>query len=412
MSFWRNSGCGLALAALMSGCPKETPPAAPPPPPEVTVSQVVERQVIDHADFTGRTDADQKVEIRARVRGYLKEIRFTDGDEVKAGDVLFQIDPRPFEYAVQNAEGQKKQWEAKKMRAQADVERYERLVPTGAATPQDLEKAKADRDEATAAIQSAEAQIETAKLDVEFACIKAPVAGQIGRSLVNKGNLIQGSGAVDELLATIISVDPTYVYFDVDQRLLLRFRDRARASYPPTTTQPDVRDLKIPVFVGLATEQGYPHQGVIDFADNEVDPVTGTIRVRARYDNSKRVFKAGLFVRVQVPMSDPYSALLVSERAIGTEQGEKFVLTVNDQKVVEQRFVKLGSLEPGGLRVITQGLKPGEWVVVNGLQRARPGKPVSAQRGEMPKHAGEVPNPAPVTTQTAHAAGTTAQASH
>lgn len=412
MSHARNSGVALALAAMLGGCQEKAQPTAAPPPPEVTVSAVLDRSVIDQATFTGRTEASQTVDVRSRVRGYLEEVSFVDGQEVKKDQMLFRIDLRPFEYEVKNAEGQKKQWEARKKRAEADVERYKRLVPTGAATPQDLEKAEADRDEAQAAIQSADAEIENAKLNLDFAQIKAPIDGQIGQNLVDIGNLIQGGGGTDELLATIVSLDPIYVYFDVDQRLLLRFRERAGASYPPTATQPDIKALKIPVLVGLVTEEGFPHAGVIDFADNRVDPETGTIKVRGNFDNSKRVFKPGLFVRVQVPMSEPYPALLVSERAIGTEQGTKYLLVVDDKNVVEQRFVEPGALQPDGLRVINKGLKAGERIVVNGLQRARPGKTVTPQPAEMPRHAPEGRIAAAVTTPPSHAGEPVAPASH
>lgn len=359
-------------------------PAEAPKPPEVTTSQVVERPVVDHAEFTGRTASPANVEIRARVRGYLKSTAFTDGQEVKAGTLLFEIDPRTFEAELKNAEGQKAQWLAKRDRAKADVTRYEGLVPTGAASAQDLDKARAELGEAVAAIDSADALIDRAKLDVEFSKITAPIDGQVGRALITKGNLIQSGAGDDALLTTVVSLDPMYVYFDVDERTILRFRDRYRASQPTGEKSPTVDQLKIPLQLGLSTEDGFPHSGVIDFSDNRVDASTGTVQVRGTFDNSKRFFKPGLFARVRVPISDSYKALLVSELALGTDQGQKYVLVVNDQNIVERRFVKPGPLQDDGLRVISDGLKPAEWIVVNGLQRARPGKPVTPQRGEMP----------------------------
>lgn len=367
------------------GCSSDAKDEAPPPkPPEVTISQVVERPVVDYEDFTGRMEAVESVEIRARVRGYLNAVHFQEGDEVTAGTLLFEIDPRTFEAELKNAEGQKAQWIAKRDKAQADVTRYEGLVPTGAASAQDLDKARAELGEATAAIQSADAAIERAKLDVEFARITAPVDGQVGRALITKGNLIQSGFGNDSLLTTIVSVNPMYVYFDVDERSMLRFRKRYGAAGPRDTPPSAIADLKMTVFLGLSDEDGFPHKGVVDFADNRVDPSTGTIRVRARFDNADRMFKPGLFARVRVPASNSYPALLVSQLAFGTEQGRKYLLVVNDQNIVEKRFVNAGPPQDDGLQVVSEGLKSGDWIVVNGLQRARPGKPVTPQRSDMP----------------------------
>ncbi len=382
-----SSGSVLVIIAVMSGCgtQKKAPQAAAPP-PEATVSQVVSRSVTDFAEFTGRTDAVETVNVQARVSGYITEVSFTDGQEVEQGDLLFQIDPRPFQASLEGAEGQKAQWQAKQARAKADVQRYEKLVPTGAATPQDLDKATADMGEATAAIQSADAAIDRAKLDLEFARITAPISGQISRAQITKGNLVRGD---NESLTTIVSLNPIYVYFDVSERDLLEFLAQARSSRPAAASQPDLKSLKMPVYLGLANEQGYPHEGVIDFADNRVNPDTGTIRMRGAFDNSNQLFKPGLFARVRVPASRPYDALLVSDRAIGIDQGMRYVLTVDDKNIVKQQFVEPGSLQADGLRVIKSGLQAGEWVVVNGLQRARPGKPVTPQKAEMPMRASE-----------------------
>jgi len=371
-------------ASLWLGCARAPEAAVTPKPPEVTISQVVERSVTDYEEFTGRLAAKENVEVRARVRGYLKTVHFTDGQEVKAGTLLFEIDPRTFETELKNAQGQKAQWEAKRDKAKADVTRYEGLVPTGAASAQDLDKARAELGEAIAAMNSADAEIERARLDLEFSKIPAAIDGQVGRALITEGNLVQGGSGQDELLTTIVSLDPIYAYFDVDERTLLRFRERHRAARPEGEAPPTVDKMKIPVFLGLSNDEAFPHEGVIDFADNQVNPSTGTIQVRAKLDNSKRMFKPGLFARVRLPVSDSYQAMLVSELALGTDQGQKFVLVVNDQNMVEKRFVKPGPLQDDGLRVMADGLKSGESVVVNGLQRARPGKPVTPQRGTMP----------------------------
>ncbi len=388
---WKSALCALFAAVVLTGCRSdETAQAAPTAqPPEVTVAQVVGREVTDYGEYTGRTESAETVEVRARVRGYLDEIDFKDGQEVKKGDLLFQIDPRPFKAELENAKGQKAQWEAKMARAQADVKRYEGLVPSGAASAQDLDKARAELGEAKAAISSSDAQIDRANLDLEFSTIKAPIDGQVGRALITKGNLVQAGAGEDSLLTTIVSLDPMYVYFDVDERSLLRFLEQARKSRPEGTKLPTLAEAKITVQVGLSHEEGFPHAGVIDFADNKVNPTTGTIRLRATLDNSRRTFKPGLFTRVRVPTSDPLQSLLVSDRAIATDQGQKYVYVVDDKSTVAYRAVQMGRLQDDGLRVITDGLQAGEWVIVNGIQRARPGKPVTPQRAEMPRRGGK-----------------------
>jgi RND family efflux transporter MFP subunit len=227
----------LASASLHIACERAPEaPVAPSKPPEVTISQVVERSVIDSEEFTGRMDAGESVEVRARVSGYLNKVHFTDGQEVKEGALLFEIDPRTFDAELKNAVGQKAQWIAKGDKAKADVARYENLVPTGAASAQDLDKARAELGEAVAAVSSADAAIERAKLDLEFAKITAPIDGQVGEALITKGNLIQPGTGDDALLTTIVSLDPIYVYFDMDERSLQRFREQYRAAHPGGAT--------------------------------------------------------------------------------------------------------------------------------------------------------------------------------
>jgi RND family efflux transporter MFP subunit len=219
-------------------------------------------------------------------------------------------------------------------------------------------------------------------LDVEFAKVTAPINGRVSRALVTKGNLVNAGGGDATLLTTIVSLDPIYVYFDIDERALLQYQQAARERAGGNNQPANVREAKIPVQLGLANEAGFPYAGVIDFADNRVDPQTGTIRVRAVFANANRFFTPGLFARVRVPVGDKYQALLVPDRAIGTDQGQKYVLAVNKENVVEYRAVKLGRLHDG-LRVIQDGLKPDELVIVNGIQRARPGVPVTPQRTEV-----------------------------
>jgi RND family efflux transporter MFP subunit len=316
------------------------------------------------------------------VRGYLIKVNFTEGSEVKQGDVLFEIDPRPFQAELDAAKGQVAQWEAKLARAEADVTRNERLLPKGAASQKDLDQAVADRGEARAAIQSARAAVERTALDVEFTKVIAPISGRVSRAYVTKGNLVNAGGGEATLLTTIVALDPIYVYFDVDERAALQYQQAAQKRAGENERLPTIREAKISVSLGLSTESGFPHAGVVDFADNRVDPQTGTIRVRGVFANANRIFTPGLFARVRVPVGDKYQAVLVPDRAIGTDQGQKYLLAVNDKNVVEYRAVKLGRLHDG-LRVIQEGIKPGELVIVNGIQRARPGLTVAPERTEV-----------------------------
>lgn len=363
------------------GCSHEPPGVASLPPPQVSVAAALEREVIDYDEYTGRMVAVEEVEMRARVRGYLIKVNFAEGAEVKQGEVLFEIDPRPFQAELDAAKGQVAQWEAKLTRAEADVVRNERLLPKGAASQKDLDTAIADRGEARAAIQSARATVERVALDLEFTKVTAPISGRVSRAFVTKGNLVNAGGGETTLLTTIVALDPIYVYFDVDERALLQYQQAAREQAGGNNQPANVKEAKIPVQLGLANEAGFPYAGVIDFADNRVDPQTGTIRLRGVFANANRTFTPGLFARVRVPVGDKYQALLVPERAIGTDQGQKYVLAVNKENVVEYRAVKLGRLHDG-LRVIQDGLKPDDLIIVNGIQRARPGVPVTPQRAE------------------------------
>lgn len=377
--------CGLLAVA---GCRKETAKAAPPP-PAVTVAQPIVREVLDYDEFTGKLAAVEEVEVHARVRGYLTAIGFKDGDEVKQGQMLFQIDPRPFEAQVKADQGMVDQYKARRVTADADVKRYKDLVPQGAAKQQDLDKAIGQLAEAEAGIHSAEADLDKGKLDLEFSKVTAPIDGLASRANITVGNLIGGAGTATEVLTTIVRMDPIYVYFDVDQRAAQQYRKAANEQRGATTataatTQPlDIRAMNIPFQFGLASEDGFPHQGVIEFIDNKIDPTTGTITVRGETKNAERLFKPGYFARVRVAAGQKYQAVLVSDRAIGTQQGQKYVLVVDDKDKVAFRPVTLGAAQPDNLRVVRSGLTANERIVINGIQRARPGTLVKAERGEM-----------------------------
>lgn len=372
----RIGGHGLAVVALglaLAAC-KGKPEVVQLPPPEVGVAPVVEREVADFFETTGRTQAVESVDLRARVSGYLVKIAFKDGDEVQPGDLLFEIDPRPYEAEVLRAQGELARWEALKKKAEADLARNQRLLPTGAASQKELDSAIASKGSADAEITSARGTLEKAKLNLEFSRVTAPVKGRVSKANVTVGNLIEAS----TLLTTVVSSEPMWMYFDIDERTVLQYRARYAEAHPGDTKAPNARDLAIPVEIGLAHEDGYSLRGTLDFIDNQVNTATGTMLARAVFPNADRRLTPGLFVRVRLPIGDPTRSLLVSERAIGTDQGTKYVLVVNAQNVVEYRPVTLGPLSEG-MRVLREGVKAGERVVTAGIQRARPGITVKPQ---------------------------------
>jgi RND family efflux transporter MFP subunit len=366
----------LAFAVACGGEKVVAPPA-----PEVSVSQPVQEAVQEKLEFTGRTRAIESVEVRARVTGYITKVAFTEGALVKTGDVLFEIDAREYQAAVLRAEGQVARLRAQLARAESEVARNQALRPSGAASARELERAIADRGSAEGELKATLAQLELARLDLEFTRVTAPVAGRTSRAEVTKGNLVVVGAAGGPLLTTIVSLDPMYVDFDADERALLRLR-KAAIVRDGAATPENVRASEAPVLVALAEEADFPHRGTIDFIDNQVDSSTGTIRVRAVLSNPSGLLAPGLFVRVRVPVGEAAPGILVTERAIGTDQDRKYVLVVNEQNVVEYRSVKLGGLHDG-MRAVAEGLAAGEWVIVNGLQRARPGATVAPQKVAM-----------------------------
>jgi RND family efflux transporter MFP subunit len=369
----------LGLCLGLTGCaraPSEAPPATP---PSVTVSYAVEREVTDHADFTARTAAVDSVELRARVSGYLDRVNFKEGALVKKGDVLFEIDPRTYQAALKNAEGNLASVEARVERLNADYARARETVGSRAISREMYDKIVGDRGEAIAARAAAQAAVERARLDLGFTKLTAPVTGRVSRYHVTVGNLVQaGDLTGGTLLTTIVSVDPMYAYFDADEHTVLRVRKligEGKASLPD--------DAEIPVWLGLANEDGHPHRGTVNFIDNQVNPRTGTLRARGVFPNQGELLTPGLFARVRVPIGVPHKALLVTDRALDTDQGQKVVYVVDEANGVVSRPVRLGALHDG-LREITAGLAPGERVIVNGLQQVRPGLTVEPSLVDMP----------------------------
>ncbi len=366
------------LLLCVTGCEKsnaaaEKQTAAP---VKVEVAAPIEQDVTDYQDFTGRLDAVESVEIRSRVSGYLTKVAFDPsielGAEVKAGDLLFEIDERPYQNALASAEAQLGAAEAQFKTASAELARTEELVAKKAATARDLERDVGRKAEAEAAIKSGTAAVAQATLDRGFTKIAAPIAGRISRPLLTEGNLVTpGTGT----LTTIVSVDPIHVYFDIDEPTLLTLQKQVRDGQLAGPQKEE-----IPLLMGLANDSGYSYQGKLDYVENRVDPNTGTMRVRGVFPNPKpdrgpRALAPGLFARVRLPLGKPHKALLVSERAIGRDQGQAFVFVVSAENEVVYRRVKLGTLHDG-LRVILDGLQASERIVVNGLQRVRPGAKV------------------------------------
>ncbi|MFO0807620.1 MAG: efflux RND transporter periplasmic adaptor subunit [Gemmataceae bacterium] len=378
-----NCVLAVAVSCLAGGCESQTPTVTEPPPPPVTVSQPISREVTDYDDYEGRIAAVDVVEVRARVRGHLNKVSFKDGQVVEKDALLFEIDPRPYKAMLDAAAAQKAAAEANLELAKKEYARIAPLVKAGASTREELDVWIAKQAVATAERLKAIAAVEQAQLELDFTKVTAPIQGKASRTQVTEGNLINASGG-ETLLTTIVSVDPVYVYFDVDERSLLRYRkDFEKGDMPAGSPRRPIKDLNIPIFVGLEGEDGYLHKGTIDFSDNRVNSSTGTIQVRGVLPNPTRILDAGMRARVRMPVGDPHKSLLVTERAVGNDQGRKFLYVVNDQNVVERRDVKLDRVVDG-LQIVKEGLKPDDWVIVNGIQRARDAMKVAPKRSPMP----------------------------
>jgi RND family efflux transporter MFP subunit len=356
----------------------------------VSVSLPVEREVTDYADYTARTAAVDSVEVRAHVWGYLEKVNFKEGALVKKGDVLFELDARPYQALLEQAKAKVKQDQAQLTFDEAEYQRNLRLVETGAASRSDMDKAAAARGVDLANIAADEATVAARQLDLDYTKIIAPVSGRVSRYVVTVGNLIQsGDQGGGTLLTTIVSVDPMYAYFDADELTVLRVRQLIREGKAKSA-----RDVDLPVRLGLANEVGFPHQGVVNFVDNQINPKTGTLRLRAVFPNKDEQLAPGYFGRIRLPIGFPHPALLISDRAVDTDQGQKVVYVVETNNTVVVRPVRLGALHDG-LREVTDGLKSGEKIIVNGLQQVRPGAKVEPKVVDMPGTT--APNsPAPV----------------
>jgi RND family efflux transporter MFP subunit len=347
-----------ALAIFSSGCSQKASQQGPPP-AAVTVAPVEQKEIVEWSEFTGRTEPVDSVEIRPRTSGYIQEVRFQSGQMVKKGDVLFVIDPR-WNQAVFD------QRQAEYEQAKSENDRTAKLLANNAISAEEAEARKARYEEAKAALDSA-------RLDLEYTEVRAPIDGRVSRALLTEGNYVSGNAGSASLLTTVVSVNPVYVHADIDEDTLLKFNELIYSKKLGTTA-----DGKIPVELELADEDNFPHQGYIESFDNKLDPDTGSILLRAVFPNDDGRIVPGLFARIRIPMSERHNALLIDERSIGTDQANKFVLTLSPSNTVQYQAIELGPLVDGK-RVVRSGLEVGEKIVVNGLARVRPGMPVTPQ---------------------------------
>jgi RND family efflux transporter MFP subunit len=377
-SLFRNSSVMLLCVCLaMTGCAR--PPAGPPAKPvSVQVSVPVEREVTEYAEYTAQIAAVDSVQVKAHVWGYLDKVNFKEGALVKKGDVLLEIDPRPYQAQLDQAKAKVAQDQAQFRFDDADYQRNLTAFRRGAASQTDLDKSAAARDVDLANIAADKAAVESNELNLQYTKIIAPVSGRISRYYVTVGNLIQGGDQGGTLLTTIVSVDPIYANFDMDERTVQRVGQLIREGRAESASS-----TGWPVALGLATEDGFPHRGTINFVDNQVNPKTGTLRMRCMFPNPDEALTPGFFARVRVPVSPPHQALLVNDQALDNDQGQRILYVLNEKNEVLSRPVHLGQMH-GGLREITGGLKPGDRAIVSGLMQVRPGAAVEPNLVPMP----------------------------
>lgn len=365
-----------AIVLLATAC-GEQPPQGDRSPPEVTVARPLVKAITDWDEYTGRLAAVKSVELRARVSGYLQSIHFREGAIVKRGDLLMVIDPRPYEAALDEAKARLTQARARLEIAQRNLDRGQQLFAKRLLPQEELDLRSREKREAAAALEAAEAAVRSVELNVEFTHIKAPIVGRISRAIVTEGNLVSGGTADSTLLTTIVSLDPIHVYFTAHERALLRYLRLDRAGVRRSS-----QDSPNPVRLRLADEEGFPHDGHMDFVDNRIDQATGTIQARAKFPNPKHLLVPGMFAYIQLLGEGPYDALLIPDAAIAADQAQQFVFVLDEKDTPQRRVIEPGRLVDG-LRVIRKGLSREDRVVIKGIQRVRAGSPVTPQPGEI-----------------------------
>jgi multidrug efflux system membrane fusion protein len=359
----------LALVVI-SACGRAPEATMAPSAPQVSVAKVLEQPVNEWDEFTGRLEAPETVEIRPRVSGQIDAVTFTDGALVKKGDQLFQIDPRPFQSEVRRLEAQLQQARATATRTSSEAERGERLRTNNAISAELADSRTTSAQEARAGVAAIQAQLDLARLNLSFTRVTSPISGRVSRAEITAGNIVTADVTA---LTSVVSTDKVYAYFDADERVFLKYTELARKGQRGQTT---------PVYLGLSNESGNPHEGQMNFVDNQVDPQTGTIRGRAVFDNSDGSFTPGLYARLKLVGSGTYSAVLINDEAVGTDLGKKFVLVMDKDNKPAYRPVELGP-KVEGLRIVRSGLNKDDTIVVKGLQRVRPGQPVEPQMTQM-----------------------------
>lgn len=381
----------MTLAVLCVACGKTAPPA--PSPPSVAVAHPLVQTVVEWDEYTARLSAVSAVEVRARVSGYLQSIHFSDGAIVKAGDLLFVIDPRPYEAVLNRAQADLNLAEARLDLARKDLARAEFLVKSRAISQEEADTRQATVRQAIASVGGARAAVDAAALDVEFTRVTAPIGGRVSRHLVTEGNLVVGGGTSNAtLLTSIVSLDPIWAYFEVDEQAYLKYSRLNLSGQRPSS-----REVQNPVQVAVADEPDFPHTGWMDFVDNQIDSETGTLQGRAVLPNPDLLFSPGQFVRLRLAGSGRYEAVLVPDEAIATDQAQRFVWVIDAENKAQYRKVTLGPRYEGK-RIIREGLSGADRIVVSGLQRVRPNIVVAPEEEPIPPcpSAGPLPEkPAP-----------------
>lgn len=375
------AAAGLILIAALGGCGPGSGGAGSAPggaqAPTVTVATPLVERVVDWDEYTGRLAAIDRVEVRARVSGYLESFHFEEGQLVERGDLLFVVDPRPYQAALDAAIAEQKRAESALDLARLDLARAERLFRSNAVSAEERDTRSAEFQQATAAVEAAVAAVAAARLDVEFTQVRAPISGRVGRRQVTEGNLVTGGTSGATLLTTIVSIDPMHFYFTADESAYLKYQRLDRQGERPSS-----RTTANPVQLKLLDEDDFVHSGRMDFVDNEVDEATGSIQGRAIFDNPDEILVPGLFGRLRLLGRGPYEALLVPEIAIGADQARRFVFVLGEDDLPERRYIELGRTL-GDMRIIADGLGPADRVVVKGVQRVRGGSPVTVETTEL-----------------------------
>jgi RND family efflux transporter MFP subunit len=396
----------LLLPLLCSGCAKETV-AAKPEAPKVTVQHPEERTLVDYDEYNGWTDASARVEVRSRVRGHIQKVDFVDGQFVEKDALLFELDPRPFQSEIDRAKERVKIAQAQQEAAFKEETRQKELKAQSAARQTDVDKAEAARKVFDAEILSAQEEVRRTELELDYAKVTAPIAGRISRAMLTAGNLVNAGGS-DPLLTTIVAIDPIWVYFAVDERALLEYRANHPATMRTEGSAHPLKESQVPFEFRLETDSTFAHKGVLDFSENSIDSTTGTIEVRGAAPNADGAFLPGSRVRVRVPVRDSYTALVVPDEAISSDQDKKFLLCLNAENVVVRRDVRLGKLLEDGMRVILpsgkegEGLTAADRVIVEGIQRARinyPVQPMDANGEPIGSPQPKADEPAPAAAQ-------------